>query len=63
MQGLRLKPNPRGPLRNWREMYDLIERLRAEGLSLEVACVEVGVSYSTYHRWKKKIAVCSGGRP
>jgi len=31
-----------------------VEARRKEGLSLEVACAEIGIAYSTYHEWKKR---------
>jgi hypothetical protein len=51
------KPNPRGPVHNWKELYRKVEQLRRKDrLSLEAACVEVGIAYSTYHDWKRRLA-------
>lgn len=56
------KPNPRGPVRNWKELFRKVESLRKgkDGLSLEAACVEVGIAYSTYHDWKRRLAAETG---
>jgi hypothetical protein len=57
----KLKPNPRGPVRNWKEIFRKIESLRKkDGLSLEAACAESGIAYSTYHDWKKRLAKEAG---
>ena len=52
---MKVTPNPRGPIRDWRKKFRQIEALRKK-CSLEVACVKVGIAYSTYHEWKKRLA-------
>lgn len=53
---MRVKLNPRRPMANWRDLFQKIERSRAEGYSLEASCVRVGIAYSTYHEWKRRLA-------
>lgn len=49
----KLKVNPRGPIRDWKDKLKRIDKLRKK-VSLEVACVEEGIAYSTYHEWRKR---------
>jgi hypothetical protein len=55
MRKLKIKANPRGRIRDWRDSLRKIEKLRKK-VSIEVACVEVGVAFSTYYEWRNRLA-------
>lgn len=52
---MKVKRSPRAKVKNWVSLFNKVQKFREKGDSLEVACVRVGIAYSTYHLWKRRL--------
>ena len=53
---LTVAPNPRVKVKNWRELLAKVESTRiSKNASIEAACMHVGIAYTTYFEWKRRL--------